>query len=84
MSHPHHAAERGGREEVAYDLMRDIMLDDPARPLPSAPEFRAYVLDLYAECLAAVRGRRQTAVAPAAGMEAALRKARLAARAVGA
>lgn len=43
---------------VAYDLMRDIMLDDPARPPPTSPDFRTYLLDLYAECLVAVRGRR--------------------------
>ena len=43
---------------VAYDLMRDILLDDPRRPSPSSPEFRPYLLDLYAECLLAVRGKR--------------------------
>jgi len=43
---------------VAYDLMRDILLDDPRRPTPSSPEFRPYLLDLYAECLLAVRGKR--------------------------
>lgn len=50
--------ERTCPAAVAYDLMRDIMLDDPARPAPSSPEFRAYLLDLYAECLIAVRGKR--------------------------
>lgn len=50
--------ERTCPAAVAYDLMRDIMLDDPARPPPTSPEFRAYLLDLYAECLVAVRGRR--------------------------
>ncbi len=54
----------GGRDRatpvgVAYDLMRDILFEDPRRPLPDSPEFRAYVLDLYAECLAAARGRRR-------------------------
>lgn len=48
---------------VAYDLMRDIMLDDPSRPPPSSPEFRAYLLDLYAECLLAVRGKRSVGAA---------------------
>ena len=43
---------------VAYDLMRDILFEDPVRPAPVTPEFRVYVLDLYAECLLAVRGRR--------------------------
>lgn len=48
---------------VAYDLMRDIMLDDPSRPPPSTAEFRAYLLDLYAECLIAVRGKRSISAA---------------------
>lgn len=43
---------------VAYDLMRDILFEDPARPPANSPEFRAYILDLYAECLLAVRGKR--------------------------
>jgi hypothetical protein len=45
-------------ECVAYDLMRDIIFDDPKKPLPQSREFRAYILDLYAECLDAVQGRR--------------------------
>jgi hypothetical protein len=45
-------------ECVAYDLMRDIIFDDPQKPLPQSREFRAYILDLYAECLDAVQGRR--------------------------
>ena len=52
------AADRTCPAAVAYDLMRDILLDDPSRPSPSTPEFRAYLLDLYAECLLAVRGQR--------------------------
>jgi hypothetical protein len=52
------APDRLCREAVAYDLMRDILFEDPKRPQASTPEFRAYVLDLYAECLAAVRGQR--------------------------
>ena len=50
---------------VAYDLMRDILLDDPRRPTPSSPEFRPYLLDLYAECLLAVRGKRVANPRPA-------------------
>ncbi len=46
---------------VAYDLMRDIVLDDPRRPSPSSDEFRTYLLDLYAECLLAVHGKRMSA-----------------------
>lgn len=52
------AADRTCPAAVAYDLMRDILLDDPSRPSPSTPEFRSYLLDLYAECLLAVRGKR--------------------------
>jgi hypothetical protein len=52
------AADRTCPAAVAYDLMRDILLDDPRRPSPSSPEFRPYLLDLYAECLLAVRGKR--------------------------
>jgi hypothetical protein len=52
------AADRTCPAAVAYDLMRDILLDDPRRPTPSSPEFRPYLLDLYAECLLAVRGKR--------------------------
>ncbi len=52
------APERACPEAVAYDLMRDILLDDPRRPAPSSPDFRPYLLDLYAECLAAVQGER--------------------------
>ncbi len=52
------AAERNCPAAVAYDLMRDILLDDPRRPAPTSPEFRAYLLDLYAECLLAARGKR--------------------------
>ena len=51
-------ADRTCPAAVAYDLMRDILLDDPRRPSPSSPEFRPYLLDLYAECLLAVRGKR--------------------------
>jgi len=50
--------ERACPAAVAYDLMRDILLDDPRRPAPSSPDFRPYLLDLYAECLMAVRGKR--------------------------
>jgi hypothetical protein len=53
--------ERISSEYVAYDLMRDIMFDDPTRPEPRSAAFRAYVLDLYAECLSAVRGTRRPA-----------------------
>lgn len=52
------AAERRCSAAVAYDLMRDILLDDPRRPAPTSDEFRAYLLDLYAECLLAVNGKR--------------------------
>ena len=52
------AADRTCPAAVAYDLLRDILLDDPRRPSPSSPEFRPYLLDLYAECLLAVRGKR--------------------------
>lgn len=52
------APERASPAAVAYDLMRDILLDDPRRPAPSSPDFRPYLLDLYAECLMAVRGKR--------------------------
>jgi hypothetical protein len=45
-------------EKVAYDLMRDITFDDPTRPLVNSAEFRRYLLDLYAECLDAVKGKR--------------------------
>jgi hypothetical protein len=58
MPHDHSVPDRMCREAVAYDLMRDILFDDPKRPPPSTPEFRAYVLDLFAECLAAVKGQR--------------------------
>ena len=51
-------ADRTCPAAVAYDLMRDILFDDPRRPSPSSPEFRPYLLDLYAECLLAVRGKR--------------------------
>ena len=51
-------AEQACQEAVAYDLMRDIMFEDPNRPKPTSAEFRAYVLDLYAECLVAVTGKR--------------------------
>ncbi len=52
------APERACPAAVAYDLMRDILLDDPRRPAPSSPDFRPYLLDLYTECLMAVRGKR--------------------------
>ncbi len=61
MSHDHNVPDRTCREAVAYDLMRDILFDDPKRPPPNTPEFRVYVLDLFAECLAAVRGQRPRA-----------------------
>lgn len=51
-------ADRTCPAAVAYDLMRDILLDDPRRPAPSSDEFRTYLLDLYAECLLAVNGKR--------------------------
>lgn len=57
-------ADRTCPAAVAYDLLRDILLEDPRRPSPSSPEFRPYLLDLYAECLLAVRGKR--AVSPKA------------------
>lgn len=53
------AADRTSTAAVAYDLMRDILLDDPRRPAPTSPEFRAYLLDLFAECLLAVHGKRE-------------------------
>ena len=52
------SVDRTSPAAVAYDLMRDILLDDPRRPSPSSDEFRAYLLDLYAECLLAVNGKR--------------------------
>lgn len=55
------AADRTCPAAVAYDLMRDILLDDPRRPAPSSDEFRTYLLDLYAECLLAVHGKRVSA-----------------------
>ena len=55
---PSPIGDRQSVASVAYDLMRDIVLDDPSRPSPSSAEFRAYLLDLYAECLTAVRGLR--------------------------
>ncbi len=55
------AAERTCAEAVAYDLMRDIMLDDPLRPPPTSADFRVYLLDLYMECILAVRGKRTIA-----------------------
>jgi hypothetical protein len=54
-------AERISPEYVAYDLMRDIMFDDPKRPEPKSVEFRRYVLELYTECLATVKGERRSA-----------------------
>lgn len=63
---PTRAADRTCPAAVAYDLMRDILFEDPARPAPSSAEFRPYMLDLYAECLLAVRGKRtQSVVQPA-------------------
>lgn len=58
-------AEQACQEAVAYDLMRDIMFEDPDRPKPNSIEFRAYALDLYAECLIAVAGKRPVTVQPA-------------------
>jgi hypothetical protein len=57
--------ERACPAAVAYDLMRDILLDDPRRPAPSSPDFRPYLLDLYSECLMAVRGKRAGSQKPA-------------------
>lgn len=54
----HMASERRCREAVAYDLMRDILFDDPRRPEANSPAFRTYLLELYADCLATVRGKR--------------------------
>ncbi len=54
-------ADRTCPAAVAYDLMRDILLDDPRRPAPTSDEFRIYLLDLYAECLLAVNGKRVSA-----------------------
>ena len=51
-------AEQACQEAVAYDLMRDIMFEDPDRPKPNTSEFRGYVLDLYSECLVEVSGKR--------------------------
>ena len=51
-------AEQACQEAIAYDLMRDIMFEDPNRPKPNTAEFRGYVLDLYSECLVAVSGKR--------------------------
>lgn len=59
-------AKRTCPASVAYELMRDILFDDPRRPAPSSPEFRAYLLDLYAECLSAVRGKRTASPPPKA------------------
>lgn len=59
-------AEHAVPEAVAYDLMRDIMFEDPNRPAPSAAPFRTYVLDLYAECLVAVTGKRIATAPPPA------------------
>lgn len=56
-----YAADRTCAAAVAYDLMRDILLEDPLRPAPSSDEFRIYLLDLYAECLLAVHGKRVSA-----------------------
>jgi len=58
-------ADRMCPASVAYDLMRDIVLDDPRRPAPTSNEFRTYLLDLYAECLAAVNGQRIAVLKPA-------------------
>ena len=58
-------AEQACQEAVAYDLMRDIMFEDPDRPKPNSAEFRAYALDLYAECLLAVSGKRAVSNPPA-------------------
>lgn len=55
---------------VAYDLMRDILLDDPRRPAPTSDEFRTYLLDLYAECLLAVNGKRVSMIAKPGEMRA--------------
>lgn len=65
------AADRTCPAAVAYDLMRDILLDDPRRPAPSSDEFRTYLLDLYAECLLAVHGKRVASQKSAEGRNAA-------------
>jgi hypothetical protein len=49
-----HLAENSP-EQVAYRLMRDIK---PKPPLGQGPEGKDEILDLYAECLRAVRGER--------------------------
>ncbi len=59
-------AEQACQEAVAYDLMRDIMFEDPDRPKPNCAEFRAYTLDLFAECLIAVNGKRTVSAPPSA------------------
>lgn len=63
----HPPAERTCPAAVAYDLMRDILFDDPMRPLATSPDYRSYLLDLYAECLLAVRGKRAPALKSGAG-----------------
>ena len=44
-------------EQVAYRLMKDILGYDKA-PSSDANVVRKHILDLYAECLVAVRGER--------------------------
>ena len=56
------AQERTCQAAVAYELMRDIVFEDPGRPAPSSPDFRRYLLDLYAECLLTVQGKRTRAL----------------------
>jgi hypothetical protein len=65
-------ADRTCPAAVAYDLMRDILLDDPRRPAPSSDTFRAYLLDLYAECLLAVHGKRVSTLGKASEPRAAV------------
>ncbi len=52
------AVERTCPAAIAYDLMRDIVFEDPSRPPTNSAEFRRYLLDLYAECMLAVQGKR--------------------------
>ncbi|MEL7400020.1 MAG: hypothetical protein AAFN68_05530 [Pseudomonadota bacterium] len=53
----HVAVESTTKEEVAYKLMLYIRQKEKEQQPPD--DFRAYVLDLYAECLQAASGKRQ-------------------------
>ena len=50
-------------EAVALELMRMIQAADKESDRRNVPE-RARLLDLYAECLAATEGKRDTAYRP--------------------